>query len=1194
MCNKAFLWCLCLCVLGGILPRAWGDAAPVTQPAQEPTIVVGLPWQDGSRFNAEFQKYNPLLPVYRQYHIQPVWINRFFDPGPTEQQIFDELKPCHVVRLIVPIEGASMDPAHQAHAKVLGAALRRYVEAGGGLFVQEEAERYPNSNNNAFWNMVLAPLGIQIRFEGVMNLNQRFILPSYRPAPEYWYTTAISPHPITQGVRRLYLPVYDHNPVPGVPAVDYGPDWQVVVSAGKGGKSFSCGTPGNPTFLNLDMPGHYTDNAPVVAVRELGKGRVVSFPIAAIHMDLNYGVPIWPDVVDTVGDSGANQPSDTLKLEMQSYRWLGEPATDIPELGTYQPVAYKPVQLPESVDWDQSTFSQPASGLSGGSGFDKYRGIGGVISNYGGGKGTVADYVQAAKAAGLGFIVFGDPMEKLTAETWQKEKDDCTAASDAGFYACPGMQFTDSNGNRWAIWGWNVKFPPPTITINNKTYTQWDGRQVQLYGSYSIYCNLPGMALLNYKDFRSRDQHPENMWWFWNYLPLVYDLRNGRTDLVADNITEWLHGMADLRWNTPMAYTILDDPSEVARAAALWFATAPNLDQVHFDRCGERAICVSQGPIIKTWRVNNNQMESDWAFTRGAQRVRVGLDVTADAGLREVLVHDGERGIIRRYLPQGAKELQHEFEVVHDERHDLLLEVIDKNGKRAFSCEGLVYNYKREMFRCGDNLNMLGSHGFMLCPDRLMDLETAPHWTNSIHLNGWDGAPMGPMPDAESAETISTREFGPDYPDPGKLHAKLGDVLQMGVNSYQMIEMTMHMDRLAGRAHGVGVLNEYGDIARDQGENAFFTRTDKLVGADSRADYYVIFNYRRAHEGTAQDQGTVIWHEGDIRFTKDVTLSGAVPIKLVVMQPWNPNAYTSEQVQTLAPGYGKMVMISDADHGAQMIPWDGHSPSDFSGRIKPGGYVTQAPSPVGYQVFLAPPDNEFVYQGNLPMPGIVIGLGKAGQQVKAGTVMHYAYGFANLEDNSKDQTEIESRLQGLAQGFNFGGGHDGYPLDLKSGSLADATYFLTLKADHNEIAETLGPQELPIWLPIKVHGVQDNGVAAIYSSRQPWFRFVPVEDGTAWLQEDITNADHVWIGNPFVTDNPALKLTLVVDGQESGEAPLLEVHNPTNQQVQAKLSSPPHTPTFGGMEATVILPAGDSVFYRIQENQLKMTSLAIK
>jgi hypothetical protein len=130
----------------------------------------------------------------------------------------------------------------------------------------------------------------------------------------------------------------------------------------------------------------------------------------------------------------------------------------------------------------------------------------------------------------------------------------------------------------------------------------------------------------------------------------------------------------------------------------------------------------------------------------------------------------------------------------------------------------------------------------------------------------------------------------------------------------------------------------------------------------------------------------------------------------------------------------------------------------------------------------------------------------------------------------------------------------------------------------NEAALTLGPQSLIIDLPIRVGGLADNGCAAIYSAQRPWFRYVPVDAaGTAWLAEPIDAANKIWVGNVFVCDNAAVKITLVVDGQAKGKLPFVELHNPTDQEIVTHVHSPAHAPLFGGMSTPVTLPPGDSL-----------------
>ena len=236
------------------------------------------------------------------------------------------------------------------------------------------------------------------------------------------------------------------------------------------------------------MKGHAPQAPPVLAVRSFGKGRIACYPLGINYSGRNHRNPWWADVVECNGDPGSRQPSDSMKMQMNACRWAGEPALGIAGFGTFKPEPYKPVQFPKAVSWDRDQFSLPAK--------TGVRGIFGAHTSYSDGEGTVADYVKAAKAAGLSFIVFNDPLEGLTSERLARLKADCAAVSkDDDFYACPGIEFTDGVGNRWAFWGENVVFPQKTFQEGGKTYRQWDGQRVRevrrLYHHVSIWRQRP-------------------------------------------------------------------------------------------------------------------------------------------------------------------------------------------------------------------------------------------------------------------------------------------------------------------------------------------------------------------------------------------------------------------------------------------------------------------------------------------------------------------------------------------------------------------------------------------------------------------------------------------------------------------------------------------------------------------------------
>ncbi|HEY3415255.1 MAG TPA: hypothetical protein VGM23_00095, partial [Armatimonadota bacterium] len=128
-----------------------------------------------------------------------------------------------------------------------------------------------------------------------------------------------------------------------------------------------------------------------------------------------------------------------------------------------------------------------------------------------------------------------------------------------------------------------------------------------------------------------------------------------------------------------------------------------------------------------------------------------------------------------------------------------------------------------------------------------------------------------------------------------------------------------------------------------------------------------------------------------------------------------------------------------------------------------------------------------------------------------------------------------------------------------------------------EIACSIAPRATIIDLPFRVQGIEDNGCAAVYSTARTWFRPVGVAEGNAYFQENVDKGSEIWAGNVFLCDNKAIRLTLVADGIAEGRAPFLEVHNPTDQPITARIWSPKHAPLFGGYQSTKTVPAGSSI-----------------
>ncbi len=1152
--------------LFGLCAAAYIVGAPVA--AQNP-VVLGLSAGEADRHDVEFQRYGRMIPVYKENGIQASLVEylSLLTPGWSEERIYNLLKTHHVVRLHTGNEGVyQVTPQLAAQARTAGAALLRYVQDGGGLLLQPEPVRYPNSEDEKYWNLVLAPLGVQILHEGIYDTTRNFEGGAVGRI-RFWVTRNIAAHPTTEGVQTLCLPQSFMGPLPGTVAMQYGPEWRVVVRGEKEAKSYRSGTDNANSY---DKPGTYPEAPPVLAVRELGKGRVACLPVATVYTADNYLNPVWDNTFETAGDRANGTLSDGLKLMMNCYRWLAQPAQADPAFGTHQIAPYQPVQFPATVNWDGAGFAAPAT--------SEVRGIFGLHSAYSDGQGTVAEFAAAAQAAKLGFIVFTDPLEQLSADELAKLKADCTAASEQGvFYACPGIEFTDGIGNRWVIWGGKVVWPEATFQDKTWTYTQWDGQRVHFYGKYMDQCGFPGSALLDYKQLRANGAHAENLWWFYHTVGYSYD----RGKLFADNTPDYLFAQRDLRMLAPVSYTRLLTPGEVAGAAGQCWTGFRNVVQAQENlntRCSQpfwsaaaSGQYISQGPQITAFDVMNNQMESHPFFTRGAQRVRVRFAVHSDTGLAEVRVHDADLGPIRRYLAAGAADLQREFELVHDKQHNLVLEVIDTKGRRAWSTMLRVYSYKQGFMRCGDNLNIL-SASMCWIPDRNGMVSMGKSFNNGADysLRGADSSgPVCPTPQAWGEEQVHLKGVGA-YPK-DEVVSKLMDV-QLG--SYQLQIASQIMEKRSetwdcAARPGPAIAT----VPKDLGDLEYFTRIHTLYAPADRADFYIAGNYRRLREGTKDYRGALNWHEGEIRFKRDVVLQGAVPIPLVQMRcPVD-----------IARQWGTTLLATDTQGTRVAMQRDAKKPQGLTGRLRPGGYLAMMPTLLGYEAFLAPEGSDFAYEAGMVWEGsmggrAIIGLGHEGQEIKAGTVLKYRFAFGEFADPVAGNIMLEDTVRA----FNLGGGQAGYPIQMKVGEIADAVYFFTARAQGQEALFTLGPRATMLDLPVRVRGLQDNGCAALYSTKRPWFRFISVVGDTAYFQEPIEQANEMWVGNVFLADNPVVKLTLVVEGQAPGAQPFLEVHNPTDKEVTVTVRSPEHTPVFAGTTGKVTVPAGDSVRVTIE------------
>lgn len=1128
--------------------------------AGDKTINIGISQTDGDKFNDEFIQ-SSRSEFYRQAGFEPSLYNlhEMTKGKVSVLQIYQNLRKYHVLVLVPETEGIpKLNTEAMNRARNVSDALVKFVQNGGGLVILPQPVRYPNDDDEKYWNEVFKPFGCAIKHEGIADLTT-VKTANMKPGLDwdFFYLPNAGKHPVVERLKGFWFPVKNIFAGPGVVLMDYSRDWTPIVEGVKTTQSYLND---ESNILQIKKVGTIKESPVIAAVRDFGKGKVVCLPYHKVFAGENLGVAIWGQIVESKGIDGV--PSDTMQLLYNSIKYASVPALQESNIGVYRPGKYVPITFPESLNADTLTLPD-THGAS-------ISGILGAHTSYSDGSGTVADYVTAAKAAGLSFIVFTDPLELLTKEKLEALKADCKKLTTEKFYACPGVEFTDGSNIRWTFFGSKVQWPQALHKQNKQSVVQWDGKVLHQFGAYSEQCAYPSSAIIDYGDLKKSGAHRENLWWFYKQIVRAYD----NNKLIADNFNEYLFALRDLRALTPITFTRIKSPADVAAAAntaRIVMNNLPNAEKALDTRCSSysQGLTANQQVILgQDVRINyfNGVYGVNAQSVKGVQRVKMRFEVASKNGIKEVAIHDADLGLIRRYNGNGEKQFTRDFELVRDKQHYLVMTVTDNAGNQAISNYFWIYEYKQGLFRCGDNLNILGPLGYYWHPDRNQMLPLIKDFRNAelYSVQGWDrGGADCPKQNSDMPNHIYIEGVGA-YPMPVDRSYMQGTRMnvELAGNNIQIVEM--QMDELteswpSSKRNSPGS----GSILCRIKDNEYFTRIHRMYSPRDRQEHYIAWDYRRLKESLKDYDGSLQYHEGEITFKKDVTLNNAVPIPLAgtFIEPSNLKMDTT-------------IVVKDGTQGIVIREGTLKKPLTVSGTLPIGGFASQVNSPIGYIAIIPAAGETWSYQADLP-GRLWVGIGRNGQTVKAGTTLKYAYiGAAVINPEAN-----EKKMEFLADALNAKGGNSGYPNTMKLGKLDNATFFFSVSAESKQAEFELGPQKgIGIDLPIRVAGLDNNGCVAVFSSFRPFYRYIGVAaDGLAYFQEPIDEKNNIWVGNVFLSDNKDLKFTMIVDGQGSGKKPSLEIHNPSNRVIKAKVWSPDHAPLFGGTNFEVDIPSGSSI-----------------
>jgi hypothetical protein len=330
--------------------------------------------------------------------------------------------------------------------------LARYVRDGGGLLLTGNTEYGMWGLERDFeqMNRFLQPFDAQVLHEQVGEGSPGLVIPDMGAGPLAW-TGNVEAHEITEGVRGLLYPTkfawsYWTHPV------KVGANWQVLLKGSDTAYSFSTELGGSATAADTQRQGTYANAPPLIAVRDVEKGRMALWPTVPSAFIIDGYHAFWGGGIVMEGNRGG-KPSDGRPLLLNMLRWLGAPSagafggyTRPPDIGVGDEAGF------QRIDWDKARIEgrlQP----------NTFRGLIGMRSSLSTGTASPEQMIEAVRAAGYHFAAFTEDLSETDAAGMQTLRAVCEAASGPQFQVYPGIAYRDESGNGWATFGRTVTWP---------------------------------------------------------------------------------------------------------------------------------------------------------------------------------------------------------------------------------------------------------------------------------------------------------------------------------------------------------------------------------------------------------------------------------------------------------------------------------------------------------------------------------------------------------------------------------------------------------------------------------------------------------------------------------------------------------------------------------------------------------------
>ncbi len=1073
----------------------------------------------------------------------------------------------------------------EAFADRLVAAVHGFLAAGGGVFLSSPSGELVGQRLLAAVDASVLPLQIeqpndcfQIAPGSTAGYTDAVCAPFNHQLAGFWF-------PLLQGAAETSRPVGGNG-------------WRAIATASPQSRTkplaqVGHGLPGD------DIPGYET-SVPLIAVRDGAAGRLALCGVnAGFHL---YSPPNFPLARRYLGDGFDGRPSGLRRLFLNLLAWLVAPSVESGALGgaATDPAVLEP-QAPRfppdpPVRWACRSFPpdpRPRTGLIG------------ARTALSGGRGTVAEYVAKAKAAGHDFIVFLERFPELTQSGLERLKAQCEEASDNAFLAVPGYVLRDVVGSWFFQYGYAIDLPRPDILSDDGSRlahrpgtTGRTGRISNVHLSFIF-------GELHTRCRRGTFRHAESAKGI---------LQNRATDSIA--VTTWEDGrlVDDIRDSFPMlldkglrlhptALTLMDGPEDFERALASgWRNTilepyaamsdrvvpkhmAPELERwtvfdaeifnsprYRFDcwQYGMPCQCATGGPVIQAWTVSVSDRDSEWRepdnaipptadpFRVDVAGFRLRLRVTAAAGLAEVLLRDGER-ILRRWLPNGVDAFEKELDLTHHQQMHLHLEARDRQGGSAISGDYLTYRRDWCEFYCADRNNPLcigyekdaDGYAYGWSGTRSLTYNNAMWGGSSPYAGKWwyYGDRIYPVPMDPLRDETGPFDGGVGAGGAG-LNVKLDPGPQNPPERGLMLEPLQEM--ISPDVAICGFVCDRGydpDTSYFRGEPPGFgmygTFTTRYLHVRRRATVFRPKPYALT---------TLVYHY-DVRWKRLPRVAGPI------FAGW----FSSATRAVLEPADGRSVDLAALEAGEALCWRRNDAVVLWTEGARPAIFFNDG---ADLLLMRGHPDGRDETWRNaddicLALPAdccAATGVSAAMRVVGVGGT------HAHTDSGIVAKVRAAMGLRGPAA----------YTAAFERGTPRSARILFELAADKGEgVAFELPRVELPMALPVAVHDLHPERPVVLYDRARRRWRPLGALEGVAYATLDTAERDwRVFIGHPVGLSNPSATFALT---QTATDVWMLEIHNPTGRAIQADAAPAPEFDLLDWDGETVTLPPGSSI-----------------